>query len=156
MTHVFCAKCGEEKPTSVFRGPETGHRTYEADSGPSGSGGFVKGGLKNSHDMNFHEDEKRSGSGSDTGEHFKKPTLKSSMHGTTDEKSSSTSTPNPRMKSSMHTEAASGAGRVSNESADKPLEPKAKLKSTISAPTATSTTPTDPEANSYFKRPKNL
>ncbi|MEN6636465.1 MAG: trypsin-like peptidase domain-containing protein [Clostridiaceae bacterium] len=152
----FCAKCGEEKPTSVFRGSETGHRTYDADNGQSGSGGFVKGGLKTSHDMNTPEDEKRSGSGIVTDGHFKKPALKSSMGASTKEKSSSTSTPAPRMKSSMHTEAESGAGRVSTESADKPLEPKAKLKSTISAPTATSTTPTDPEANSYFKRPKKL
>ena len=149
----FCASCGREKPGPVFRGPETEYEKYDPERG---SGGFVKGGLKNSHDMNFHEDEKRSGSGSVTGEHFKKPTLKSSMGTTIIEKSDTTSTPAPRMKSSIHTEAGSGAGRVSTESADKPLEPKAKLKSTISAPTATSTMPTDPEANSYFKRPKNL
>ena len=152
----FCAKCGEKKPTSVFRESETGHRTYDADNGQSGSGGFVKGGLKTSHDMNSREDEKRSGSGIVTDGHFKKPALKSSMGTTIKEKGDSTSTPTPRMKSSMHTEAGSGDGRVSIESTDKPAEPKAKLKSTISAPTATSTMPTDPEANSYFKRPKNL
>ena len=152
----FCAKCGEKKPTAVFRGSETGHRTYDADDGQSGSGGFEKGGLKTSHDMNSREDEKRSGSGIVTDGHFKKPTLKSSMGASTKEKSSSTSTPAPRMKSSMHTEAGSGDGRVSIESTDKPAEPKAKLKSTVSAPNTTSTTPTDPEANSYFKRPKKL
>ena len=151
----FCASCGREKPGPAFRGPETEYDKYDPERS-SGSGGFVKGGLKNSHDMNFHEDDKHSGSGSVSDGHFKKPTLKSSMGTTIKEKSDTTSTPAPRMKSSIHTEAGNGAGRVSMESADKPLEPKAKLKSTISAPTANSTMPTDPEANSYFKRPKNL
>lgn len=150
----FCAKCGEEKPTSVLRGPETERRTYYGtDKGSFGSDGGAKGGLKTSRDMNSREDEKRSGSVKVTDEHFKKPALKSSMGTTTAGKSSSTSSPASRMKASMHTEVGSGKGRDSTESAEKPAETKAKLKSTISS---TTPTPTDPEANSYLKRPKNL
>lgn len=144
----FCAKCGSEKPTSVFRGPETEHRTYDTDHGSSRSDGSAEGRLKASRDMNYSEGEKRSGSGTITDEHFKKPELKSSMGATTGEKISSKSSPAPQMKSSMRSDTGRDASRDITEHA----ETKAKLKSTVSAPT----TSANPEVKSYLKRPKDL
>lgn len=148
----FCEKCGAEKPGSTFRGAESESRTYHTDSGSSGSGEFVKGKMKTSSDMHFDEESKRTG-GTVTDEHFTKPAMKTSMRMPADEKSSPSTTPAPRMKSSMRAETVSGVGRDSIETAEKPAEVKAKLKSSISTPEAA---PTDPEADSYFKRPKDL
>lgn len=148
----FCAKCGREKPGTAFREQEPEHR-YDTNKGFSGSEGVARGGLKTSRDMNYGESEKRSGSGAVTDEHFKKPALKSTMGATAGGKSSSTSTPAPRMKSSIHTETGCGTGRDSAEFAGNPAETKPKLKSSI-RPAAPA--PSDSEAKSYLKRPKDL
>ncbi len=148
----FCEKCGAERPGSAFRGAETERRTYYTDTGSS-SGEFIKEEMKTSSDMCFDEAGKGASDRIVNDEPFAKPALKTSMGMPAVETSSSPTTPVPRIKSSFRTEAASSADWDSIEGAEKPTEIKAKLKSSGDASESASA---DPEAESYFKRPKNL
>jgi len=144
----FCASCGAEKPRPAFQGVETDRRSFDTERSAE-STSAAKGGLKTSRDVSFGESEKRSGSGYAADEHFKKPTMKSSMGSKKADTSSPTSSPAPKMKSSMRSE----TERDTSRDATEPAEPKAKMKSTAGESPATAA---DPETKNYFKRPKDL